>query len=106
MHESVKTDLLRLFHQQYPACSVLKTAPVKASHHDGFHDNFDVDEIEAELGAIRYQKLIDFVIERESSLVSHGHRNWPHDHKEEHKRGKEVHCVRASDLEAFLAGGN
>jgi hypothetical protein len=99
-----KKDLLRLFHQQYGACSVLKTNPAEHSH--GFYDSFDVDEVEAEIGPTRFKKLIDFVIARKSSLVSNGHRVWPHDHKEVHKQGAEVHCVRASDLEAFLSGGN
>jgi len=104
MQANVKVDLLRLFHRQHGACSTLKCSPAEGN--DGYHDSFDMDEIEKELGATRFRKLIDFIIKRKSSLVSHGHRIWPNDHEEINKRGAEVHCVLARDLEAFLAGGN
>lgn len=58
---------------------------------------FDVDQVQEKLG-----DHFDTFIGGVKELFSCGHRNWPDNHPEETKRGAEVHCVYAGDLEKFL----
>lgn len=58
---------------------------------------FDVDQVQAKLGT-----HFDMFMAGVGNVFSAGHRNWPADHPEEAKRGAEVHCVFAGELEKFL----
>jgi hypothetical protein len=106
-----RQQLLSQHHRAFLNCAEIKSAPVAgrtgtlAHVSDVLLDAYDIDEVEAELGPQRFDALMQFILKKPSSLICHGHRHWPKDHPEEHKRGAEVHCVRASDLEEFLKGG-
>lgn len=75
------------------------------------HAGFDIDEVEKALGPERFQAFMagtDYssgVGQRPGPIqvFSCGHRNWPTDHTVPSRRGCEVHCVYAADLEQFLA---
>lgn len=58
---------------------------------------FDVDQVQEKLGA-----HFDSFMAGVKNVFSCGHRTWSDQHPEEHKRGAEVHCVFAGDLEKFL----
>jgi hypothetical protein len=82
----------------FPRCSELGLELVStdgASEHAGF----DIDEVKAKLGS-RFDDFMSTV----NTVFSCGHRIWEEKHPEEHKRGCEVHCVYAGDLEKFLEG--
>lgn len=59
---------------------------------------FDSIELREHLGESRMNALMDRVVSN-SSLFVCGHAAYPDDH--EHA-GREIHCVYAADLEAFL----
>jgi hypothetical protein len=89
---------LRVFRSRYPLSYALGLRPVSVAGAD--HEGFDIDEVEEKLGADRFMSLTAGLKE----VFSCGHRIWPTDHPETHKRSCEVHCVYARDLEAFLRG--
>lgn len=58
---------------------------------------FDVDQVQGKLGT-----HFDTFMQGVKTVFCCGHRTWPDTHTEELKRGAEVHCVYAGDLEKFL----
>jgi hypothetical protein len=88
----------RVFRSRYPLSYAMGLRPVSVNGND--HEGFDIDEVEKELGADRFTSFQAGLKE----VFSCGHRNWPADHPDQHRRGCEVHCVYARALEAFLKG--
>jgi hypothetical protein len=86
----------RIFRSTYPLSYALGLRPVSANGAD--YEGFDQDAVESALGTDRFNKLMAQI----TNVFCCGHRHWPADHPESHKRGCEVHCVYARDLEAFL----
>lgn len=99
---SETAELLELFHQAYPNCKKLGIAP--ARHGKGFFASFDTEELLKDIGQGQFNALMATV----KAVYSHGHVDadgnpvvYPADHA---NAGHEVHCVAASEVEAFLAG--
>jgi hypothetical protein len=88
----------RILRSKYPASYALGLRPVSLDGNE--HEGFDIDAVEEKLGADRFKSLVAGLKE----IFCCGHRNWPADHPEPHKRNCEVHCVYARDLEVFLDG--
>jgi hypothetical protein len=86
----------RVFRSTYPLSYALGLRPVSVNGNT--HEGFDIDEVERRLGADRFKTLQAGLKE----VFSCGHRTWPADHPEQHRRNCEVHCVYARDLEGFL----
>jgi hypothetical protein len=90
-------DLLAQFYRRFPHTQSLRIVPV--THEHGYHEGFDIEDVEGLLGPARFAKLmqtvkVDFVC---------AHRVYPAGHPQ---AGCEVHCIYAVDLEKFLEGGN
>lgn len=105
MKAQEQKELLGQHLNRFPHCAPLKSLPAITKDKTSFHDAYDIDDLQAELGNSRFNALIAFIIARPSSLICYGHRNWPLTHAEPSKRGAEVHCVKAQDLDDFLKGG-
>lgn len=87
---------LRAFRSMYPLSYALGLRPVSVGGVD--HEGFDIDEVEKKIGADQFKSLTAGLKE----VFCCGHRIWPMDHPDSHKRSCEVHCVYARDLEGFL----
>lgn len=102
MNAQTQRELLGQFARQFPRCAALPIVPVSPDGKN-FADGYDADDVQGLLGTTRYNKLI-------AQYVKHvfccAHRLWPKNHAEIQKRGAEVHCIYAADLEKFLAEGN
>lgn len=102
MTPQIQKELLGQFGRQFPRCSQLPILPVTT---DGktFVDGFDSDDVQGYLGGTRYNVL---TAKYAKTVFCCAHRLWPMNHAEPTKRGAEVHCIFASDLERFLKEGN
>ena len=86
----------RILRSIYPLSYALGLRPVSVAGNE--HEGFDIDEVAAALGNERFAQLEKGL----TQVFCCGHRCWPADHAEKHKRSAEVHCIYAYDLEAFL----
>lgn len=85
-----------IFRSMYPLCHSLGLRPVSVRGND--YEGLDIDEVEKKLGAQRFASLQVGLRE----VFCCAHRTWPADHPDLNRRGCEVHCVYARDLEEFL----
>ena len=85
-----------VFRSMYPLSHALGLKLVSVDGYD--HEGFDVDEVEKRLGPQRFAALLAGL----KNVFSCGHRKWPGNHPDPIRRNCEVHCVYASDVEAFL----
>lgn len=83
----------------YPLSFALGVKPVGTGA--ASHAGFDERDVEAKLGATRFTNLMAKV----KSVFSIGHDKYPGNYAVAYKRGCEVHCIYADDLEAFLKAG-
>jgi hypothetical protein len=96
---------LQSFYARYPVCKSLPIQPANwgsQGANGGLHDGFDVDDLKGALGVTRFNLLMAGV----KDVFCCNHRTWPSTHADPTKRNAEVHCVWASDLEAFLKAGH
>jgi hypothetical protein len=99
------------FVARYPLSSGLGLKPV-ATGPGAQPAGFDIDEVEKALGGAAFQALLkaDCFSSGEPKgrppgqiqVFSCGHRSWPQSHADPLRRGCEVHCIYADDLELFL----
>src|SRR5215467_3577887 len=92
-----ETKRSQVFRSMYPRCWRVGIRPVSTDNNE-YYKGFDIDDVKAALGTTRFNLLMTTVKE----VFCCGHRTWPLDHAERHKRGAEVHCIWSRDLEAFL----
>lgn len=98
-------ERLDKFYSRFPLSKTLKIQPASwgdQGANGGLHDLFDVDDLKGVLGVTRFNLLLAGVKE----VFSCGHRTWPSTHADPTKRNAEVHCIQASDVEAFLKAGH
>lgn len=93
---------------QWPLSSALTVngKPIKlVSAQGATHPLFDIDDVKTALGGTRFALLTNGT-KWVAQVYCVNHRIWGNDHPEPNKRGAEVHCIAANELEAFLRAGN